>query len=148
MSCSKQNCQENEIFLIIDTNQYAKIQIYLENLMKHLTITLLCSMLFYIAPAFAGTGHSHGPTKEQPPVSSEVTASRALEIVKELASAGKIEATWVGLKESKVEQKTFNNRQEWVVTYKNKEISDVSKQTLYLFFTLSGDYIAANYSGT
>lgn len=116
--------------------------------MKHLTITLLFSMLFFVAPAFAGSGHSHGPTKEQPPISSEVAASRALEVVKELASAGEIDATWVGLNESKIEQKTFNKRQEWVIIYKNKEISDVSKQTLYLFFTLSGDYIAANYSGS
>ncbi|TKB11396.1 hypothetical protein FCL48_04980 [Desulforhopalus sp. IMCC35007] len=116
--------------------------------MKYSTIALLFSMLFFVTPALAGSGHSHGPSKEQPPVSSEVAASRALEVVKALATDGKIEATWVGLKENKVEQKIFNERPEWVVSYKNKEISDVAKQTLYIFFTLSGEYIAANYSGS
>ena len=114
--------------------------------MKQLTFALFFSMLFFVTPVIAGSGHSHGPAKA--PVSGEVAASQALEAVKELASTGKIDASWVGIKESKVEQKTFNNGPEWVVMYKNQEIKDGTKQTLYVFLTLSGEYIAANFTGS
>lgn len=138
----------NDNILNIGTNYYTEIQTYLENLMKHLTIALLLSLLFFVTPVLAGSGHSHGPSQKQTPISIEAAASRASEIVKTLASDGKIDATWVGLKESKVEQKTFNQGPEWVVIYQNEKISSVSEQTLYLFLTLSGEYIAANYSGS
>ena len=44
-------------------------------------------------------------------------------------------------------QKTFSNEVEWVVTFKNDKVSDATKQTLYLFFTLDGSYIATNFTG-
>lgn len=116
--------------------------------MKQLSFALFFSVLFFVTPALAGSGHAHGPAKVQATVSGEVAASRALEAVKDLASAGKIDTSWAGIKESKVEQKTFNNGPEWVVMYKNQEIDDVTKQTLYVFLTLSGKYIAANFTGS
>ena len=116
--------------------------------MKKLSIALLLSLLFFVTPVLAGSGHSHGPTKEQVKISTEEVSKRALTMVESLAGEGKIDKTWVGLKESKVEQKIFSQRPEWVVSYHNKELDDASKQTLYLFFTLYGEYLAANYSGT
>jgi Family of unknown function (DUF6488) len=148
MSCINQDCNASATNLDIDTIYYFETQTYLENPMKQFTLALFFSMLFFVTPALAGSGHSHGPAKVQAPVSGEVAANRALEAVKELASAGKIDASWAEIKESKVEQKTFNNGPEWVVMYKNQEINDAAKQTLYVFLTLSGKYIAANFTGS
>jgi hypothetical protein len=86
-------------------------------------------------------GHSHGP------ISNDNVINRALKKVKQMAHAGKIDATWSAVKTARAEQKTFSKGPEWVVTFKNDKVSDTAKQTLYLFFSLDGHYIAANYTG-
>ena len=116
--------------------------------MKKISIALLLSLLFFVPPVLAGSGHSHGPTKAQVKISSEEVSKRASTMVELLAGEGRIDKTWAGVKKSKVEQKIFNQRPEWVVSYRNTDLDDASKQTLYLFFTLYGEYLAANYSGT
>lgn len=115
--------------------------------MKYLVIAVSIFTLFLATPVFAGSGHYHGPAKAQEKVSSDEVTKRASSVVKSLAKQGKIDTSWAGLKEKNVEQKKFNEQLEWVVSYNNKEIQDASKQTLYLFFTLYGEYLAANYSG-
>ncbi|MDH5377166.1 MAG: DUF6488 family protein, partial [Gammaproteobacteria bacterium] len=61
--------------------------------------------------------------------------------------AGKIEESWAGTKPATVEKKTFSQGPEWVVSFSNKKVADASKQTLYMFYSLDGHYIAANYTG-
>lgn len=41
----------------------------------------------------------------------------------------------------------FDGDTEWVVVFVNDKIADTDKQKLYVFLTLGGDYIAANYTG-
>ena len=36
---------------------------------------------------------------------------------------------------------------EWVVSYKNEEIKDNTKQVFYIFLSLSGKITGANYTG-
>ncbi len=36
---------------------------------------------------------------------------------------------------------------EWLVIFNNENITDEEKQTLYVFLTISGEYIAVNYTG-
>ena len=91
----------------------------------------------------AGAGHSHG----QPEVSGEEAMKRASKTIAKLADAKKIDASWVGIAADKVVKKTFSKGPEWVVTFKNDKIKDPSKQTLYLFLSLWGDTLGANYTG-
>jgi len=118
--------------------------------MKILTTTLLLSSLLLGAPVMAGSGHSHDSDGGHSlgPVSSEEATNRASKKVKQLADAGKIDATWSGIKAASVEQKTYSKGPEWVITFKNDKVSDTAKQTLYLFFSPDGHYIAANYTGS
>ena len=99
----------------------------------------------------AGSGHSHdadgGHSHAHAPISSEEAASRASKVLKQLADTGKIDSTWSGLKAASMNQKLFSKGPEWVITFKNDTVADATKQTLYLFFTLDGHYIAANYTG-
>ncbi len=113
--------------------------------MKYLATALLFSSLFFVTPVIAGSDHGHG-YNSQVQVSSEEVVNRASTIVKKMADAGKIDGSWVGIKAKSVEQKTFS-QPEWVIIYENKKISDITKQELYLFYTLSGQYLAANYTG-
>lgn len=116
--------------------------------MKILTTTLLLSLLF-CAPAMAGSGHSHDADGGHSfnPISSDEAINRASNKVKQLADAGKIDATWSGIKAASAEKKTYSHGPEWVVIFKNDKASDAEKQTLYLFYSLDGHYIAANYTG-
>ena len=116
--------------------------------MKNLVTTLLLSLLFS-TPVIAGPGHdhSHGHSHSHGPVSSDEAAIRALKKVKQFANAGKIDASWSEAKAASVEQKIYAKGPEWVITFKNDKARDAEKQTLYLFFSLDGHYIAANYTG-
>jgi hypothetical protein len=116
--------------------------------MKNLTTTLLISSLLFAIPVLAGSNHDHGYSQAQEAISSEEAASLASKKVNQLANTGKIDLTWNEVEVSSIEQKTYSNGPEWLITFKNTGISDASQQTLYLFFTLSGQYLAANYTGT
>jgi len=117
--------------------------------MRTLFAALLFSMCLYGSPVFAGVGHEHGHdgSHSHGPISSEKAEAKATKKVKNLAESGKIDKSWVNVKAVSVEQKVYSKGPEWVVTFKNDKISDVSKQTLYLFYMLDGHYIAANYTG-
>lgn len=114
--------------------------------MKKLTLTLFLALLINTPLAIAGTGHDHGHTTHDA-VSSEEVIKRATSKAQDLITKGKIDASWSKIKASGAEKKTFNKKKEWVVSFNNEIVSDTSKQTLYLFFSLEGHYIAANFTG-
>ena len=105
----------------------------------------ISAILFLFSPlALAGTaghGHSHEPVTQQ---QAEQVATR---IVGNLAKKGVIDNSWNDIQVDKSEKKQFGNSLEWVVSYRNAAVSDPGKRTLYIFLTLTGDYIAANYTG-
>ena len=112
--------------------------------MKNLITKLLFLSFLTVTPAIAGTGHSHGQEKA---ITTEQVTSRASQNIERLIDAGKIDASWKEVKVSSIEQKTFSHDPEWVVKLTNNKISDTSKQSLYMFFSLGGTYLAANYTG-
>ncbi len=117
--------------------------------MKTLITTLFLTSLLFGVPVMAGSGHDHDANggHAHGPISSDTAVNKASKKLNQLAEAGKIDASWSGVKSASVEQKTYSKGPEWVVTYKNDKVSDAAKQTIYLFFSLDGHYIAANYTG-
>ena len=116
--------------------------------MKTLIVTtFFISSLAFAFPVMAGSGHNHGHSQSQKAISDIEAANRATEVVGELANSKKIDESWIKLKADNIEQKIFSHDPEWVVTFKNEKIQDASKQTLYVFLSLSGDYLGANYTG-
>jgi len=111
---------------------------------KFIKAVLLFSFLF-VPLAMAGSGHDHGHSHET--ISSDTAKSKATGKVKQMTDAGKIDASWVTVTPVSVEQITYSQGPEWVIIFKNDNVSETSKQTLYLFFSLDGRYIAANYTG-
>lgn len=112
--------------------------------MKHIVIRFLLCILFCSAPLIAmahGDGHSHEP------LSSSEAKLKAAEKLNQLAASGKIDASWANVKASGIEQKAPDFAMEWVVFFENKKISDPTHQTLYLFFSLDGDYITLSHDG-
>jgi len=114
--------------------------------MRNFIITILFFWLAALAtPVLSGPGHGNGHSHG--PISSEKAKQRAIKKVQQLVSKGKIDASWSKIKSGSVEKKTFSHDPEWVVTFKNSQISDPSKQTLYIFYSLDGHYLAANFTG-
>ena len=116
--------------------------------MRNISTALLVSSLLFTSPVMAGAGHDHGNGgHSHGPVSSEAVTQKATVKVKSLVESGKLEKSWADSKALSASQETFSNETEWVVMFKNDKISDATKQTLYLFFTLDGGYIATNFTG-
>lgn len=59
----------------------------------------------------------------------------------------KLIISWKDTAVAKTEKKKFGKQLEWVVSFNNKSIKEADKQTLYIFLSLGGEYLAANYTG-
>ena len=64
-----------------------------------------------------------------------------------LVSSGKLEKSWEAAQVDKTEQIDGKKGKEWKVSFKNASVTDAAKNTLYVFMSLPGNYIASNFSG-
>ena len=120
--------------------------------MKNLTkIYVLITAFGFAAPIYAGAGHSHdkdgGHSHSSGPISEAKAKSKATQTMQNLANRGVINKSWTSAKVVKAEKKIFSKGTEWVISFKNESVKDKAKQTLYIFYSLDGHYIAANYTG-
>ena len=95
------------------------------------------------AYAGAGKGHSHGPVT---PVSEGQALKNALSAVASIVQKDKIDASWAEIKPTEAKKEKFKNGLEWVVTFNNPQVED-QKKTLYVFLSLGGQYLGANFTG-
>ncbi len=113
---------------------------------KTMIVITLCTLSLVSAPVFSspgGPGHSHATG----PISAEAAQEKATQHVAGLVTKGKIESSWNGIKPTKAYEKKFEKGPEWVVEFVNSAATDKTKQTLYVFYTLDGNYLAANFTG-
>jgi hypothetical protein len=99
-----------------------------------------------VQSAWAGPGppgHTHGEEE----VGREEILIRSKAYLRRLVVNGKIEPAWETLEPATIEQQNHKGTEEWVVTFENSEADSEDKKTLYIFFTLNGQVIAANFSG-
>ncbi|MCW8901502.1 MAG: DUF6488 family protein [Gammaproteobacteria bacterium] len=113
--------------------------------MKLKTLLLGLTLGLFSMIAIAGSGHDHGHSHE--PVNQENASSIATKIVANFIKQKTLDKSWESTTVSSSEKKMFNGKQEWVVSFENEKVTDAKKRKLYIFLTLSGDYIAANYTG-
>lgn len=90
-----------------------------------------------------GIGHSHS-TK---PASKEEILDTSKKVKDKLITDGKIAATWKDIAPEGAEQKEYGSKKEWVVTFKDPMSTDKAKERLYLFFSVTGNYLTANHTG-
>jgi len=64
-----------------------------------------------------------------------------------LVKSGKLDASWSAVKQDKIESVDGKKGKEWKVTFKDTAAKDKSKETLYMFFTPVGNFIASNFTG-
>jgi len=88
-----------------------------------------------------GSGHSHGEPKISQERSGEVGRSQVQRLVKD----GKIDKSWLKSTFDKSIKKTFGNKSEWLITFKNDK--GPKGKLLYIFLKESGEFVAANFTG-
>lgn len=109
--------------------------------------SLVVLVLLFVQAALAGPGHEHSHDHHHGPITSEQAVKKATKHVQKLVDSGKIDASWSSAHSKSVEEKSYGHGPEWVVTFENKSIEDPEKQTLYVFYTIDGKYLASNFTG-
>ena len=111
--------------------------------------SILISLILSLSPMalLAGGNHDHGHGHSHDPINQQQAEQLAIKSVARLINKGKIDDSWKSVSVANAEKKKFGAKMEWVVSFKNDKISDTSKQTLYVFLSLTGKYIGANYTG-
>lgn len=117
--------------------------------MRTFSSALLVSCLLLASPVMAAGGHEHGPggSHAQGPITSDAAVMKAVAQVKSLIQKGKLDNSWSEAKLLESKQKDFGRGQEWVVSFKNAKEKDTAQQTLHVFYTLNGSYLATNFTG-
>ena len=65
-----------------------------------------------------------------------------------LVEGNKLEKSWQAVsKVEKMEQVDGKRSKEWKLSFKNPAATDKTKDTLFLFYSLPGNFIAANHTG-
>ena len=113
--------------------------------MRKSIFCLLISLVVSVASVHAGAGHSHGPATT---INEQEATQRATEIVSIIIQKGKIDKSWGAVESVRAEKKKYQYGYEWVVAFNNPKETDQSRQTLYVFLSLDGQYLGANFSGS
>ncbi|MFY9460792.1 MAG: DUF6488 family protein [Pseudomonadota bacterium] len=113
---------------------------------KFISLIAFAAASVLAAPAFASGAsdcHFHGATAASPETVSACSIKRQAQMVE----SGKLDKSWLSVKPGTPEQVDGKRGKEWKVVFKDSAASDKSKDTLFMFFTLQGNFIAANFSG-
>lgn len=113
---------------------------------KLVMITILVASILVAGTAIAGEAsscHFHGNKA----ATEETVINCAIERKERLIKQAKIDPSWRTIKQDKIEIVEGKKGQEWLVTFTNPSVGDKAKEKLYLFFTSTGNFIAANFTG-
>lgn len=114
-----------------------------------LTISLVATLgssLVFAPQAQAAEGskcHFHGNKPAAQAVVSDCATQRRDALVK----SGKLDASWQAVKPEKIEVIDGKKGKEWKLTFNNPAVVDKTKSSLFMFFTETGNFMAANFTG-
>jgi hypothetical protein len=113
---------------------------------RYLLVAAALAVFGLSSPVAAGPGgtcHFHGSK----PAADAVVIDCATQRRDELIGKGKLDKNWQSAKAEKAELVDGKKGKEWRVTFKDAAAKDKSKETLYMFFTPPGNFVAANFTG-
>lgn len=104
-------------------------------------IGLIVSCWSLLAGPGHGHSHSHGHSHTKRTVTREKTIDIGKSHIKRLIKENKIDASW----EKATHHSTERVSNEWKVIFDNQ--NGVKGKKLYFFLKLTGDFVAANFTG-
>lgn len=115
--------------------------------MQRIALAIASAILVGAAPPVladeGGSCHFHGSAAAK----EETVLVCATQRKDRLASSGKIDASWKAVRHEKVEQVDGKKGKEWKVTFRNPRATDKDRQALYVFLSMPGNVLAANFTG-
>ena len=90
-----------------------------------------------------GSCHFHGAK----PASESTVIQCPNQRKTKLVDASKLEKSWAPIQHESISLIEGKKQKEWKVVYQNPMAASPDKKTLYLFFTATGNFIAANHTG-
>jgi len=112
--------------------------------------TLIFGLLlsFFSVSALVSNAHAHGGGHvAKAPVDEATIKENAIKIVDGLVKRDKLDKSWASTTVNSIEKISFRGTPEWLAIFVNDKITDTDKQKLFVFLTLGGDYLAANFTG-
>lgn len=97
--------------------------------------------------AFVPGAYAHGPDSAHHNVSAEKAGEVAKENVSRLVEEGKLHRSWLDAGDLTVEKREYESGPEYMVVITNPGSPDSSQRTLYVFVSMRGEYLAANFTG-
>ena len=116
-------------------------------MMKLKALLLVFSLSLFSVTVMAGSGDDHGHSHDPEPVNQATATTYATKVVAALVERKKLDESWTSITASSVKKKVYGGNTEWVAVFVNDKMTETDKQRLYVFLTLGGDYIAANFTG-
>jgi len=111
--------------------------------MRKFIICFVTALALSVSTVYAGAGHSHAPVT---PVTENQAIKNASDAVAAIVEKGKLDTSWAEVKPTETKKKMNQYGQEWVVSFINPKIAEKGKNTLYVFLSLDGQYLGANFS--
>lgn len=112
--------------------------------MRRITFCLMIMMMFALTAVSAQAAGGHDDHGHGAELSKSQIEQKASGLVAKIVEKGQLDPSWKQIKPQKASE-TRNHT--WLVTFVNPEIKESDKKTLYMFLTLSGEYLAANFTG-
>lgn len=113
--------------------------------MRTINILILALLVVWPTVSFAGPeSPNHTHTVQ---ITMEQAGEEAKLILNKLVQKGKLENSWGQARMVDIQEKEFAKGPEWVISFHNPLISDEKQQDFYVFLSLTGKILAANYTG-
>lgn len=120
----------------------------MKNIMKKITVVVLLGMsTTALVAGPSGIGHSHGNETTKKQLSKEDILEVSKKHITLLVKSKKVDPSWEQSTHTDIKQQTVSGFKEWMVQYKNTQVQDVAKQTLFIFVDVYGQVLAANHTG-
>lgn len=110
-------------------------------------IKILALLFATSSIAFAGPGHPGHEHSHNHEISQTEAQQAGSTVLQKLIEKKKIDQSWTGASVVTTEKRKYANGEEWVVVFSNPQVDDDKRKNLYVFLSLHGDYVAANFSG-
>jgi hypothetical protein len=124
-------------------SQYSK---YERSLAVKVWNSIVVLSILGTSAAFAGeeaSCHFHGSK----PATEATVLGCADKQKARLVDKGSVPPSWTGVSQKTIDQVDGKNGKEWRVTYSDPDKADKDEAQLYMFFSLPGNFIAANFTG-
>ena len=112
--------------------------------MNLLKLSLLFAFLLTSTPSLMAHSNHHHSKSE---IKDDKVPYMAKVYIKKLIEKKKLDPSWEKAEVKSHVKKKYKKRWEWVVIAENSKSQDPKKRILYLFISIYGDYIAANFTG-